>query len=105
MLLIDQARFMVQAGVFKFFNGVGAIAKPEKANIEIAGFNLFQVGLANRFWACACVFFPEPAVHLVMRKSSLNGASLLNEFLHFAANEKRKGLIGCHALYLPFRNK
>src|SRR6266571_6289795 len=60
LLFVDEAGFLMFAGMLILFNGIGAIAEPEEANIDVAGFNFFQVDAVDRFGACACVFFPAP---------------------------------------------
>src|SRR5258706_6702418 len=84
------------ASVFELLNRIRTIAEPEQADVDVTGLDLAEIGAIDGFGSGTCVFFPQPAFHLIVYESSLYSTSFVSEFCHFTADKQGKWLISCH---------
>ena len=56
---------MQLSGVFKFLNGVRPVAKPEETKVDVTFFDFGKIRATDWFGACACIIFPQPAMHFI----------------------------------------
>ena len=60
-----------------------------------------QVRAADRFGTGIRVGFPHPAMHFIVLEGGLDSTTFVGKFLHLAADEERKRVIGRHGGCLP----